>query len=624
MRAQRAIRHALILACLAASLPTPAPADDPPARTKKAEPPSKADRSPKLPPLPGSDAPAPAPAAASPAPAAPVSPPLAPTTLVEANRERLATMAAIDEKEKPPSKAVLESLQTRLALLDEWKKANDDRQGAEKPKRSPEAEAAELKAELEKTRAVLEQAGKSPDALLPEAFRAAEKDRSVKKEADARRLEARIGEMKEAIDSARAELKDQTTRLEALRAEGSRTLTAEAATLRADRDKVFQALAGLNAQRGERSAALASMAAGEGRDLTRERFSNLEWQARVEAEKLAAIEAKSTLIGRRIGLSATQAEVHEARVRLARTMAERMEARFNAQADRQRIALKQAEVQEKTRAANLVDPLEKRRAQRTAQLLELESQVVAFEKAYTTTSGVSIQAQAALKDRAVTDFEELKKLLDDGTVSPLDALRLKNDFRRIGPERAQVVRTDLAASEAELTRYENALTDAEIDLVNDSRDDRFDRESLLEQLPEARRAEANTMLEELESRHKALLNRRRDVLRNLARRAEEAHACVLKRIETLDLQYAFIRTHIFWIRDAEPLGATTLAHARDDSMRTARALVHLAMEAGDRSLWSHPSFAFILAAAALVVFPLPLFLGRRALDRMRLAGLSAH
>ncbi len=215
--------------------------------------------------------------------------------------------------------------------------------------------------------------------------------------------------------------------------------------------------------------------------------------------------------------------------------------------------------------------------------------MVAYEKAYATTSGVSIQEQTSLKDKTVTDFEELKKLLDDGSVSPLDALRLKNDFRRIGPERAQIVRTDLAIIEAELTTYENALTDAEIDLVNDSRDDRFDRESLLEQLPANRRGEANAMLEELEARHRGLLNRRRNVLRNLARRAEETHECVLHRIKTLDDQYAFIRTHIFWIRDAEPLGATTLAHARDDSIRTAKALVHLAIEAGDRSLWSRPA-----------------------------------
>ena len=89
----------------------------------------------------------------------------------------------------------------------------------------------------------------------------------------------------------------------------------------------------------------------------------------------------------------------------------------------------------------------------------------------------------------------------------------------------------------------------------------------------------------------------------------------LRRIETLDQQYAFIRTHIFWIRDAEPLGAATVAHARDDSIRTARALVRLAIEAGDRSLWGRASLEFILAALALVVLPWPLWLGQKALDR---------
>ena len=106
--------------------------------------------------------------------------------------------------------------------------------------------------------------------------------------------------------------------------------------------------------------------------------------------------------------------------------------------------------------------------------------------------------------------------LDDGNVSPLDVLRLKNDFRRIVPERAQIIRTDLSESDAELIVYENSLTDAEIDLVNDSRDDRFDREALLEQVPMSRRAEAKAILDDLEGRHKTLLDRRRTVLRKLA------------------------------------------------------------------------------------------------------------
>ena len=155
--------------------------------------------------------------------------------------------------------------------------------------------------------------------------------------------------------------------------------------------------------------------------------------------------------------------------------------------------------------------------------------------------------------------------------------------------------------------------------MNDSRDDRFDRESLLEQIPARRRAEANAMLEELETRHKALLNRRRNVLQKLARRAEDAHNQVLRRLQTLDEQYAFIRTHIFWIRDAEPVGAATLAHARDDSARAVKALARLAFETCDRTLWGHVSPDFVAALAGLVILPWPLHLARKALDRLRLA-----
>jgi len=596
MRARQASRHALIMGCLLSTVPSVA--DDRPAPAKTST--------------------------TRPEPANPVSTPIAPATPAEATREKLATEARIktlleatDEKEKLASKPLVELLQARRALLDDWFKAIATREEFEKPKRSPESEAAELKAELEKTQALLDQSSKSPDALLPEVFRATDKDKE--KAADPRRPDARLAEMKEAIDSIRAEFKDQSAELESLRVKGSQALTTEISGLRADRDKVFQGLAALNARRGERKAELASVGSGEARDHAREKLVNLDWQARVESEKLAGLEAKIALDTRRIDLGTRRIQVKAARVRLARQLTERMEARYAALTDRQRVVLKQAVQKEETRAAQSADPLDRRRAQRTAQLLELESQVLAYEKVYATNSGVSIQEQASLKDKTVTDFEELKKLLDDGSVSPLDALRLKNDFRRIGPERAQIVRTDLAQSEAELTTYENALTDAEIDLVNDSRDDRFDLESLLEQLPANRRGEAKAMLEELETRHRALLNRRRNVLRTLARSAEETHDCVLKRIKTLDEQYAFIRTHIFWIRDAEPIGPTTLAHARDDSLRTAKALVYLAMESADRSLWSRPSAVFVLTLIVLVLAPAPLFLGRRALDRLRLA-----
>ena len=574
----------------------PALADDPPAPSKKRPDTPKAE--------------------VAAVPSAPPSATIAPATRADAVRERLATgarltaLSAPEDKDKPATKPIRELLEARQGLLQEWEKINKERAEVENPERSPEREAAEFKAELDKTRALLEQSAKSPDALLPEVFQA--------KDADPKPSDGRLGEMKEAIDAARNELKERTSELETLRADGSGTLASRVAALRAERDKVYQGVAALTARQGERQAGVAAATSPEARDLARERLINFEWEARVEVERLACAEAKIIQASKRLDLGTFQIAAKAARVQLVRRLAERMEARYAAQAERQRSDLKKAVVKEETRAATSDDPVERRRAKRTAELFELESQVVAFEKTYATSAGASVQEQTALADAANLGFADLKKLLDDGTISPLDALRLKNDFRRITPERAQVVRTDLADTAAELTTYENALTDAEIDLVNDSRDDRFDRESLLEQIPTRRRGEASAMLEDLETRHKALLNRRRNVLQKLARRAEDAHNQVLRRLRTLDEQYAFIRTHIFWIRDAEPLGATTVAHARDDLIRTVKALVRLACVTCDRSLWGRLSPDFILALIGLLILPWPIHLGRKALDRLRL------
>ena len=128
-----------------------------------------------------------------------------------------------------------------------------------------------------------------------------------------------------------------------------------------------------------------------------------------------------------------------------------------------------------------------------------------------------------------------------------------------------------------------------------------------------------TMLDGLEARHKVLLNRRRDILRKLAERSEEVHVKVRRRLAALDQQYAFIRTHIFWVRDAEPVGPATVAHARDESIRAAKALARIASEPWDRARWGHPTPEFLLVVAALALLPWPLHLGREALDRYRLA-----
>ncbi len=542
---------------------------------------------------------------------------ISPATETEAKQAMMALGAQAREVEgKPALKPIADLLELRKGLLAAWSKAHALRLDAEKPLHSPESEAAEFKAEIEKTRALLDQFKKSPDALLPESFQ-------VKEGETTRTQEAKLVEMKEAIEAARADLKEQTSQLETLRTDATRGHAAQLTSLRADRDKLFQAVTAFNARRDERAASISSATSTEAREIAREKFANFEWEARIEIEKLATVEANINLATRRLDLGTFQIQAKAVHVQLARGIVERMETRYAALAERERVDLQKAVHTEEKRAAQSSDPVERRKAQRMAQLFELESQVVAYEKAYATAGSVSLQEQTTLADKATTDYADLKKLVEDGSISPLDALRLKNDFRRIVPERAQIVRTDLAKSDLELTTYENALNDAEIDLVNDSRDDQFDRESLLGSIPAGRRAEAKAMLDELEARHRGLLNRRRDILRKLATRAEDTNKYVLKRIEMLDQQYAFIRTHIFWIRDAEPLGLSTLAHARDDSIRLANALVAMTLETGDRTLWRRTSLDFLLTLIGLILLPVPLWLSQRALDRFRLAATPA-
>ena len=609
MHARQVICRALIVA----AIPLGVGADGPPDTPK---PPTVPSTGPADSPASAKDA-----GAARPATTPPASPAITPGTMVEANRLRLGAEARLREldasdpkRDNPAHKPIREVFDRRLKLLAEWKEAVDHRAAAEHPTPSPEQVAAELKADLEKTQAVLEQAGKAPDALLPEAFG------PTSPGAASKTSEARLAEMKEAIDAARLDIKERGTELATLRGDAAKAGTGEVATLRVERDKIHQSTSALAAGRLEREAAINAAGSPEARELARERFSNYEWECRVEAERLAAKEAQIALAAKRGDLVTLQVQAKAAHVNLDRRLLAEMERRYASQSERQQADLKQAVAKEVTKAAQTVDVLERYRAKRSAELLELEAEAVAYEKASATTvPGLSVGEQSAMADAMVSNFEVLKRSLDDGVVSPLDLLRLKNEFRRIGPARAALVRGELATVKGALTTYSNALADAEIDLVNDERDDRYDREALLDKLPASRQAEARAMLDAMEVRHRALLGRNRDVLSKLAQRADDTQTQVLRRIKILDEQYAFIRTHIFWVRDAEPPGLATLAHAQDESIRAARGLVRLAAEPWDRTLWGRVSPDFILAVVGLVALPWPLRLARRALDRLRLA-----
>ena len=84
----------------------------------------------------------------------------------------------------------------------------------------------------------------------------------------------------------------------------------------------------------------------------------------------------------------------------------------------------------------------------------------------------------------------------------------------------------------------------------------------------------------------------------------------------LEEEYGFIRTHIFWVRDQEPIGLATVPQAGHELKRLVKGLLKLAEEAGDRRSWGgHLSSEFLTAAVAAVILPLGLFRIRRMLRR---------
>ncbi len=203
--------------------------------------------------------------------------------------------------------------------------------------------------------------------------------------------------------------------------------------------------------------------------------------------------------------------------------------------------------------------------------------------------------------------------MDDGKVSRLDAIRLNNEFRRIGPERDRLVKNEKAMVEAQLQFYENALTNVEIELLQDSLHDRYEQELSQERLPPARMAEADATAKELERKHRVLLVRRRNALERLCDRSAHTLEQLSRRLAILDEEYGFIRTHIFWVRDQDPIGPETLAQSAREFNQLVRGLVRLVQETTKANLWGQPSAEFLATALAALAVPMGLLRLRRVL-----------
>jgi potassium efflux system protein len=527
------------------------------------------------------------------------SPPNAPGTSVAPP----ATGSTRPSTESASDKQLRETLQERLRLLEEYDKASAAFKKANSPEPSAEKQADEVRSELAKLQALLTQAAKTPDVLLPEAFRAS--TAGGKSSVNA--------EMKGAIEAATGELKECKAKLETLRTEVSNWENQQNAR-RSERDRLFQVVVAMKThgpERVEPGAAATTSASSQG--LAHGRLVNAAWKSRVAAMRLQAMEARIALEAKLAGVREVSVQVGQAQVQVAEKALELMQSRYSAAAERQERLLKARAADEENRAEHSRDPLEQFRARRRADLLALEATVIKHEEALATSPPPSLDEQTGLADRAAFDFARVKELLDDGRVSRLDAIRLNNDFRRIGPERERLLRNEMAVAEARLQFYEDTLTSVEIELLQDSLHDRYELDLLKERIAATRFKEAEGMLADLEQNHRTLLVRRRKVLEQLTDGTAQTLDQIARRLAILDEEYSFIRTHIFWVRDREPIGPATITQGAREGQHVLKALIRLVQESARPSNWGRPSAEFVAASLAVLGLPIGLFRLRRVL-----------
>ena len=164
--------------------------------------------------------------------------------------------------------------------------------------------------------------------------------------------------------------------------------------------------------------------------------------------------------------------------------------------------------------------------------------------------------------------------------------------------------------------YENSLTTVELELIEDSLADQVEHDAVLERLSPDRHGRAQGEFAILERKHRELLKRQKAALTGLVTRAAQTLEQVTRRLRVLEEEYGFIRTHIFWVRDQEPIGLATAPQAGHELKRLVKGLIKLAEEAGNPAFWGgHLSSEFLTAAAAAVILPLGLFRVRRMLRR---------
>jgi small-conductance mechanosensitive channel len=513
-----------------------------------------------------------------------------------------ASTAAAATSISAANKPLYDLFNERLRWLDEFDKLTVRLAKTTNPEPSPERQAEEAKTELHQLQATLAEAAKSPEVLLPPFLRAA----------SAKVTSALSAEMKDALDSTADELKEWKAKLESTKDEAAKSESLQTAR-RLHRDELFQKLANRKAKSEEYEGAVADAQSASARRLAQERLINFQWETKVETLRLRLVEAEIALETKLVSLRELNMHVDYSHVLIIEQTQKLIRARYKVAAENYERDLNSAAAKEESKARRTDDPLERFRAWRTAELLVLESLVMKGEQALATSPAPSLEEQRTLADRAEADFARIKELLVDGKVSRLDAMRLNNEFRRIGPERDGLLKSEMAMVESQLQFYENALTSVEIELLQDSSHDRFEHDLVHERLPKQRWDEGEALLTELEHRHRSLLVRRRIALEKLTDRAAHTLQQVSRRLSILDEEYGFIRTTIFWVRDQDPIGLPTLAQTGRELNYLVRGFWRLAAETVKPALWGRLSAEFLVAMLGVLAFPFAFMRLRRVL-----------
>jgi hypothetical protein len=506
----------------------------------------------------------------------------------------LKDLLQVAEKELTATQKSLRDLWTqRVQLLDEWDKAAKALQSAKHPKPTPENEAADRNAELSRSTAQYDLITKSVDGGLPPLFRLPFDKID----------ELKLNEMREAIAAAKSAQQEKSTEVERLRGEPA-ARKALMTDLRAARDKIHAQIAGLPTRRAQYESEIFKAKTEDARKIARAYYLNFHCESGIIRERLALTEACIELETRRAVTWEIATKASSMSLALANAQAKLLSDRYKGIAERQKADLNLAAKTEAKKAATVEDPIAKYKAFRTAELLQLQAQILEDDKALSTSPTLSLEEQKTLADRAQADFSSLQQVVKEDKVGGLVALRLNNDFRLISRELSNIARNELAAASQSHTFYENALTEAELTYINDARDDRFERDSFVKTLPKERWPAANATIDELEKKHRELLSKHKEVLGKLLTRAEDIHKQVTRRLSILEDHYAFIRTNIFWVRDSEALSKSTLVQARKEVARLLAAVGGLIKDPFDRSQWSVVSVECAIAFIGLLALPL--------------------